>query len=83
MLAQVFGFIVGQALLNIGDPGGYLLFVIPSVLVSISFAPILLSVSPAPAFAISAPMSVAALYRKSPTGVVGMSIMGATFAALV
>ena len=81
MMAQVLGFIVGQTLLNVGDPGGFLLFVIPSVLVSISFAPILLSVSPAPAFDVSAPMSLVELYRKSPTGVTGMAMMGAVFAA--
>jgi len=81
MVAQVLGIIVGQTLLNVGDPGGFLLFVIPSVLVSISFAPILLSVAPAPAFATSAPMSLVALYRTSPTSVVGMALMGGIFAA--
>ncbi|MEM7211933.1 MAG: MFS transporter, partial [Pseudomonadota bacterium] len=42
IFAQMLGIIVAQALLNVADPGGYDLFVIMSVLVSISFAPILL-----------------------------------------
>ena len=63
MIAQMSGIVIGQALLNVGDPGGFLLFVIPSVLVSISFAPILLSISPTPPFETTHPMSIAARYR--------------------
>jgi len=44
MMVQMFGIIAAQGLLNVADPGGWMLFVIPSVLVSISFAPILRSV---------------------------------------
>jgi hypothetical protein len=50
----------------------------PSILVSLSFAPILLSVSPAPSFETSRPMSLAQLYKTSPFGVVGMTLMGAS-----
>ena len=81
MVAQMTGIVVGQGLLNVGDPGGYLLFVIPSVLVSISFAPILLSISPTPPFETAKPMTILELYRFSPTGIVGMLIMGALFSA--
>ena len=42
MLVQVLGIIIAQGLLLVADPSGFVLFVIPSVLVSIAFAPILL-----------------------------------------
>lgn len=63
------------------DPSGYLLFVIPSVLVSIAFAPILLSISPTPAFESTKRMTLAELYSVSPLGCVGMFLMGSVFAA--
>lgn len=81
MVAQMAGIVIGQGLLNVGDPGGYLLFVIPSVLVSISFAPILLSITPTPPFDTAKPMSLRELYEVSPTGVIGMALMGGVFAA--
>ncbi len=42
----------------LADPGGFVLFIIPSVLVSLAFAPILLSISPTPAFDTTKPMSL-------------------------
>ena len=74
------GWLAAQGILSAGDPTGWLLFVIPSILVSISFAPILLSVQPAPAFGASRAMSLGALYRASPFGVVGMALLGSVFA---
>ena len=81
MIMQMAGIIAAQALLNFGDPSGYILFVIPSVLVSIAFTPILLSVSPAPAFETTKRLSFAALYRASPLGCVGMFLLGGVFSA--
>ncbi|ETX29091.1 MFS transporter [Roseivivax isoporae] len=81
MIVQMVGIISAQALLNVPDPTGFLLFVIPSVLVSIAFAPILLSVTPTPAFESTRPMSLFALYRTSPLGCVGMLLMGAVYGA--
>jgi MFS family permease len=48
MIVQTAGIVIAQGLLLTADPSGYVLFVIPSVLVSLAFAPILLSVSPTP-----------------------------------
>ena len=79
VLMQMFGLVAAQAILSAGDPSGWLLFVIPSVLVSLSFAPILLSVQPTPAFDATRPMSLMQLYRASPFGVVGMCLMGGVF----
>ena len=81
MIVQTAGIVVAQALLGLPDPTGFVLFIIPSVLVSISFAPILLSVGPTPAFASTKSMSLANLYRASPLGVVSMFLLGGIFSA--
>jgi MFS family permease len=81
MIVQMLGIIIAQGLLVVPDPSGYLLFVIPSVLVSIAFAPILLSISPTPAFESTKRMTLAELYSVSPLGCVGMFLMGSVFAA--
>ena len=82
MIVQMIGIISGQALMNVGDPGGYLLFVIPSVLVSLAFTPILLSVAPAPEFAEVRRLDFRKLFAVSPLGVVAMFLMGGVFSAL-
>ena len=81
MIVQMTGIISGQALLNSADPAGWLLFVIPSVLVSIAFTPILLSVTPTPAFDTTKAMDFIGLFRTSPLTVVGMFLLGGIFAA--
>ncbi|WGW03208.1 MFS transporter [Tropicibacter oceani] len=81
MIVQMVGIIAAQALLNIPDPSGFLLFVIPSVLVSVAFAPILLSISPTPAFESTKPMTLKELYHVSPLGMVGMFLLGGVFSA--
>ena len=82
MIVQMVGIISAQGLLNLADPGGYVLFVIASVLVSLSFTPILLSISPAPSFAAQKRMSFAKLFRISPLGCVGIFVMGGVYSAL-
>ncbi|WFE76268.1 MFS transporter [Roseinatronobacter sp. S2] len=82
MIVQMVGIICAQALINFADPAGFMLFVIPSVLVSLAFAPILLSVSPAPTFGTTKSMSIRQLYDVSPLGVVGIFLMGGVFAAM-
>lgn len=82
MIVQMLGIIGAQLLMNTADPAGYLLFVIPSVLVSVSFLPILLSRQPAPQFSTIKPMSFGALFRVSPLGCVGIFLMGGVFSAL-
>ncbi|SHG38872.1 MFS transporter [Cognatishimia maritima] len=81
MIVQMLGIIAAQGLLLLGDPSGFALFVIPSVLVSISFAPILLSVVPTPAFDQSKSMSFRNLWSLSPLGFVGIFLLGGMFAA--
>lgn len=81
MIVQMMGIVGAQGLLNLPDASGFLLFVIPSVLVSISFAPILLSISPTPTFATAKPMSLRRILETSPLGCVGMFLLGGVFAA--
>lgn len=82
LIVQMAGIVAGQLLLNIADPEGYELFVLITVLVSISFAPILLSSTRAPVFELSRPMSLAELVEASPLACFGMFMLGGVFAAL-
>lgn len=81
MVVQMAGIVAAQLLLLIGDPSGFELFVLISVLVSISFAPILLSITPTPAFETTKPMSIKELFSTSPLGCVGMFFLGGIFSA--
>ncbi len=81
MIVQMVGIVAAQGLLVVADPSGYVLFVIPSVLVSISFAPILLSITPTPAFDTAKPMTLRQIMRVSPLGCVGMLLLGGVFAS--
>lgn len=80
LIVQMLGIITAQGLVNVADPAGYDLFVIMSVAVSISFAPMLLSAGPAPAFSTTRRMSLRRLFRASPLGCVGTFLLGAVFA---
>lgn len=81
MIVQMIGIVSAQALLLVGDPSGYEPFVIASILVSISFAPTLLSISPTPAFEATKAMSLKRLFTISPLGCVGMFLLGGVFSA--
>ena len=80
MIAQTLGIICAQGLLTLGDAAGAGLFIGASILVSVSFAPILLSVTPAPAGEVARPMSLWALFRGSPLGTVGIFLLGGVYA---
>lgn len=81
MIVQMIGIVSAQGLLVLADPSGYELFVVASVAVSISFAPILLSISPTPAFDTAKPMKLKELLKISPLGVAGMFLLGGVFSA--
>ncbi|AKS46256.1 Predicted arabinose efflux permease, MFS family [Octadecabacter temperatus] len=81
MLAQMSGIVLAQGILSVGDVSGYTLFIIPSVLVSLAFAPILLSVVPTPSFETTRPMKIKDLVQTSPLASVGMFLLGGVFAA--
>ena len=81
MIVQMTGIVSAQALMLVGDPAGYESFVIASIFVSISFAPILLSISPTPSFETTKPMTLKQLMNASPLGCVGMLLLGGVFSA--
>ncbi|WP_068116747.1 MFS transporter [Tropicimonas marinistellae] len=82
VIVQMAGMVSAQGLLLLGDPSGFVLFIIPSVLVSVSFAPILLAVQPTPAFETAKPMSLRQLWKTSQLGCVGLFLLGGVFSAL-
>ncbi|MCA3542940.1 MAG: MFS transporter [Rhodobacter sp.] len=82
MIVQMIGIITSQALLNIPDPSGFVLFILPSVLVSLAFMPILLAATPAPVFDTIRPLPFRRLLRISPLGCAGMLLTGGIFAAM-
>ncbi len=81
MIVQMVGIVSAQGIMVLADPSGFILFIIPSVLVSIAFAPILLSISPTPAYGTTKPMSLIQIMRISPLGCVGMFLLGGVFSA--
>ncbi len=81
MIMQMVGIVTAQALMVVADPAGFILFIIPSVLVSLAFAPILLSISPTPSFERTKPLSLLEILKISPLGCVGMFLLGGVFSA--
>lgn len=82
MIVQMLGIVASQALLAMGDPFGYDMFLIPSVLVSLAFLPILLADTPAPTFDSTERLGFRELFHISPLGCVGMLISGGVFSAM-
>jgi MFS family permease len=80
MIAQTIGIIGAQGLLTLGDAGTSVLFIGASILVSISFAPILLSANKVPAVEIARPMPLRELFTGSPLGTVGIFLLGSVYA---
>lgn len=81
MIVQMAGIVFAQYIVSQGDVSGYALFIIPSILVSLAFAPILLSVRPMPAFETAKPMTIKQVIAASPLACVGMFMLGGVFAA--
>ncbi|MGL5009421.1 MAG: MFS transporter, partial [Paracoccaceae bacterium] len=82
MIVQMIGIIAAQGLLSMGDPSGFTLFIIPSVLVSLAFMPLLLADTPAPTFGTIKRLGVVRLFQVSPLGCAGMLLTGGIFAAM-
>lgn len=82
MIVQMLGIIASQVILNLPDPTGFALFIIPSVLVSLAFMPILLAPVPAPAFDSTRRLPFRDLFHISPLGCAGMLLTGGVFSAM-
>ena len=80
MIAQTLGIIGAQGILTLGDAATSVLFIGASILVSISFAPILLSATPVPAAEVARAMSMRKLFVSSPLGTIGIFLLGSIYA---
>jgi MFS family permease len=80
MIAQTLGIIGAQGLLAMGDAGTAALFIVASILVSVSFAPILLSATRTPVTEVTRPMGLRELFSNSPLGTVGIFLLGGVYA---
>ncbi len=81
LMVQMAGIVFAQWIVSRGDVSGYVLFIIPSVLVSLAFAPVLLSARPMPAFETTKPMKIRELIAASPLSCFSMFMLGGVFAA--
>lgn len=81
MIVQMAGIVMAQYIVTIGDVSGYILFIIPSIFVSLAFAPILLTAGKSPDFSTTKPMAIKTLISTSPLACVGMFVLGGAFAA--
>ena len=81
MIVQMAGIVAAQYILLLGDASGFILFIIPSVLVSLAFAPILLTATSTPKFESTKPLSIRRLIQASPLACMGMFLLGGVFAA--
>jgi hypothetical protein len=73
---QTGGTTVGQLLLNLSSPEGILLFIVVSVLISLSLVPILVSTSANPPYALPERITFLQLFRLSPMGLTGSFLNG-------
>jgi MFS family permease len=71
----------GQLLLNLASPSEFPLFILTSVLISVAVVPLLLSAGSPPKHQESINISLLAVYRLSPLGIVGMFSVGLVTAA--
>ena len=76
MIVSMAGSAFGQLFLNIADPETATLFMIVSILISISLVPILIVVSKQPDFSVAKFFTIKELYKASPLGVVAAIMTG-------
>ncbi len=70
------GLLSGQFLLNVAEPDTLELFLVTSLVVSLSLIPLLLTVAPAPAFDHPSDIKLKDLFGASPVGVMGTFMSG-------
>lgn len=77
------GLATGQLLLTLDDPGGHLLFVLASILVSLAVAPIALVRFPAPPIPAPDPVPYRYIMQTAPIGLIGALVTGAANGAVL
>lgn len=83
MAVTMGGFSIGQLLLNVADPSGFELFVLTSLLVSMSLVPVSLSASSSPPMSVPSPMSLRSLASIVPTGIATSLLVGMAHGSLL
>ena len=73
---QTGGVAVGQLLLNLSSPEDILLFIVASVLISLSLIPMLVSTSATPPYQLPERISLGKLFHLSPMGLTGSFLNG-------
>lgn len=73
---QTGGVAAGQLLLNLSSPEGILLFIIASILISLSLVPILVSASASPPYELPVRITFRQLFHLSPMGLTGSFLNG-------
>ncbi len=68
---------LGQLMINVSEPGSYILFSLAAILVSLSAVPISLTRASAPAPMQTVQIRIRHLYRLSPVGLIGALLVGA------
>ena len=82
MMVSMGGSAIGQLFLNIASPETASLFMLVSILISISLVPILIVVSNQPNFSVTEYLSIKQLYEASPLGVVAAIMTGLAHGSL-
>ncbi len=72
----------GQLLLGVADPSGPGLFITASILISLAIVPLTLSQVPSPAIDAPSKVSIRALFRAAPLGIVSGALAGASNGAI-
>lgn len=81
-IVQAGGVTLGQLLLNVSSPDGILLFIVVSILISVSIVPMLISANSNPTYETPERISFIELFRISPMGLTGTFLNGISQAAL-
>ncbi|NNF65856.1 MAG: MFS transporter [Acidimicrobiia bacterium] len=82
MVTLMVGLAAAQLLLGLADPLGVRLFVLSSVLVSFAVLPVTLSIGTAPSFDLAPRMSLRAIWKEAPAGLMGGLVAGMAAGAL-
>ncbi len=76
MVIQLAAITIGQMLLPLGEPGGFRLFVLTAIAITLALVPVGLTTSVAPQPLGEVRLRLARLYRMSPVGVLGCFFVG-------
>jgi MFS family permease len=76
MVIQLIAITAGQMLLPLGEPGGFRLFVVTAIAITLALVPVSLTTAGAPQPLGAVHLRLARLYRMSPVGVLGCFFVG-------